>query len=233
MFNQENNLLSLKPTVPWTLTDIGYACVSWVLLIAGLLGTIQLLNLSIDASYLIIVGQVSLLLPTWYFTIYKYNAAWSDLGLRPFRVQIIGLGFILMTIFFMVHLMYAYILYLFQLETQPGLDKIFDKTSFPYLIFVGGAIIAPLVEELFFRGFVFMGVRSKWGWKWGVIISSAMFALAHVMPTSMLPIFFLGAIFAILSQLSGSIWPAIIIHSANNTMALTAVYAMSQGLGSS
>ncbi|MEW5957318.1 MAG: CPBP family intramembrane glutamic endopeptidase [Chloroflexota bacterium] len=45
----------------------------------------------------------------------------------------------------------------------------------------------------------------------------------------MLPIFMLGLIFAYLYQVSGSIWPAILMHILTNTLALSVAYAMSQG----
>jgi membrane protease YdiL (CAAX protease family) len=61
------------------------------------------------------------------------------------------------------------------------------------------------------------------------LVSSALFAVAHVVPTSFLPIFILGWIFAFLYKASGSIWPAILMHMLTNTLALSAAYAISQG----
>ena len=90
-------------------------------------------------------------------------------------------------------------------------------------------MVAPFVEEVFFRGFVFSGLIKKWDWKGAAFVSAALFAVAHVVPTSLLPIFILGWIFAFLYKISGSIWPAILMHMLTNTLALSAAYAISQG----
>jgi membrane protease YdiL (CAAX protease family) len=89
---------------------------------------------------------------------------------------------------------------------------------------LGGAIIAPVVEEIFFRGFVFGGLRPRYGWVMAAVISSIAFAVLHFTPTAIIPIFILGFIFAFLYQLSGSIWPGILMHVLTNSLALGATY---------
>jgi membrane protease YdiL (CAAX protease family) len=105
----------------------------------------------------------------------------------------------------------------------------FDNTGFPLILLIGGTIVAPIIEEIFFRGFVFAGLRNKWGWQKAALASAGLFALFHILPTSFAPIFILGFIFAFLYQISGSIWPAILMHMLTNTVALVTVYAVSQG----
>lgn len=211
------------PPVPWTVWDVVGGVLSWLGLLSGLGLLIYWLDLTVDNSLIIIFGEATLLLPTWYFTIYKYGAKWADLGLRPFNPRVMRVGCWLMVAFFLFHLIYATLLAFFGLQTQPGLDKIFTNTAFPALLFVGGAFIAPFVEEIFFRGFIFSGLRQHWGWQKAIVISSVLFALAHLVPTSLLPVFLLGLIFAFVAQISGSIWPAIIIHTFNNLIALLMV----------
>jgi membrane protease YdiL (CAAX protease family) len=118
---------------------------------------------------------------------------------------------------------------LFGLQIQPDIDIMFDSTGFPIFLLLGGSVVAPIVEEVFFRGFIFAGLRTQWPWPVAAAVSAGLFALAHVLPTSLLPIFILGCIFAFLYQVSGSIWPAILMHMLTNTVALLAAYAISQG----
>jgi membrane protease YdiL (CAAX protease family) len=101
---------------------------------------------------------------------------------------------------------------------------LFQDLASPWLLFLGGAIIAPVVEEIFFRGFVFGGLRPRYGWVKAAAISSAAFAVLHLTPTAILPIFILGFIFAFLYQISGSIWPGILMHILTNSLALGATY---------
>ena len=76
---------------------------------------------------------------------------------------------------------------------------------------------------------MFTGLMKKRDWKRAALLSAGLFALAHFVPTSFLPIFILGIIFAFLYQTSGSIWPAVLMHMLTNTVALATVYAISEG----
>ena len=220
------------PAVPWTPGDVAWGLLAFGLWIVffmgiGLVGT--QLELPIDAGLVVVFGEAILLLPAWYFAIHKYGASWVDLGLRSFRPRAVGWGCGLMILSLLLNLAYASLLARFNLQIQPEIELIFAGTDFPLALLFGGAIVAPFVEEVFFRGFVFTGLRGKWGWKKAALASAGLFALAHVVPTSILPIFILGLIFAALYQVSGSIWPGILMHMLTNTVALSAAYASSQG----
>jgi membrane protease YdiL (CAAX protease family) len=230
--NEPKPNLPLAPAVPWTPRDVAWglsAFVLWVLLfvMVGLLG--EILTLPVDIGLAVVFGEAVLLIPVWYFTIRKYRAGWTDLGLRSFQPTAVGLGCGLMILSLLFNLIYATFLSLFDLQIQPDIVVLFEKTGFPLVLLFGGAIIAPFVEELFFRGFVFSGLRQRLGWRGAALASAGLFALAHFMPTSVLPIFMLGLIFAFLYQFSGSIWPAILMHMLTNTIALLAAFAVSQG----
>ncbi|GAB4428330.1 MAG: hypothetical protein Fur0044_26170 [Anaerolineae bacterium] len=220
------------PPVPWTPRDVAWGLLVfglWIVffLAVGLAGA--QLELPLDTGAVIVFGEAILLLPAWYFTIHKYGASWADLGLRPFPPRAVGLGCGLMTASLLVNLGYGLLLAQFDLQIQPEIQQIFQGTDFPLVLFFGGAIVAPFVEEVFFRGFVFAGWRERWGWPRAALASAFLFALVHVIPTSLLPIFILGLIFAFLYQSSGSIWPAILMHMLTNSVALFSAYAISQG----
>ena len=220
------------PPVPWTPRDVTWgvgAFVLWILFFAviGLLG--EELALPLDVGLLVVFGEAVLLLPAWYFTVHKYGATWADLGLRGFPSWAVGAGCGLMGLSLLFNLLYAAALSLFELQIQPDVAVMFEGTGFPLALLFGGAVVAPFVEEIFFRGFVFTGLRRRWTWQQASVASAGLFALAHFIPTSMLPIFILGLIFAFLYQASGSIWPAILMHMLTNTIALSAAYAVSQG----
>lgn len=212
------------PNVPWSLPDMILAGLS-------LLGILIILGVTsiyspwpIDNSVILVAGQIAILLPTWYFSIYKYGASWADLGLRPFKLSDLVLGFGLLLLFVPIHLIYAYILSQFGQQVQPNLDELISSTDLPLVLLIAAAIVAPLGEELFFRGFLFLGLRQRLGWKSAMVITAILFALAHGMLTVLLPVFLLGIIFAMLTHLSGSILPAVFFHTLNNSLALGAIY---------
>ncbi|MCB0193056.1 MAG: CPBP family intramembrane metalloprotease [Anaerolineae bacterium] len=227
----ENNFSPIHHP-PWTAKDVVWALIisiAWIVGIGIVSGIAQYVELPIDPSIIVVVGTFLLLVPVWYFTIYKYGASWADLGLRSFRPQAVGIGCGLMIVSFLFNFIYASFLAVFGLQIQPDITPMFDDTGFPVILLFGGAIVAPIIEEIFFRGFVFAGLRKQWDWKKAALASAALFAMAHVIPTSILPIFILGIIFAFLYHVSGSVWPAILMHMLTNTLALSAAYAISEG----
>ena len=77
-------------------------------------------------------------------------------------------------------------------------------------------ILAPLVEEAFFRGF-FDRALLNLGWKsaWSLAVNGFFFAMLHP-PISMPIVFLLGIICALLLRRSGSLWPGIALHAIYN-----------------
>jgi len=88
-------------------------------------------------------------------------------------------------------------------------------------IAVLAVVLAPVAEEIFFRGFLFTGIGNRYGYGWGAVASALLFALAHFMqPGAFLPIFLLGLLLAWLYIRIGSIWACIFTHFAYNSLAL-------------
>ncbi len=79
--------------------------------------------------------------------------------------------------------------------------------------------IAPFVEEFFFRGFLYKALKNGMGVWPGALASGALFSLIHLKPIYFVPLMTLGVILALLYQRTGSIWPCIALHAANNALA--------------
>lgn len=87
-----------------------------------------------------------------------------------------------------------------------------------------GTLVAPPVEEAFFRGFVFRAYLDHKGPLTAYLVSSALFALLHLNLQAFAPIFVLGIMLAGLCHLSGSIIPGAVVHALNNGTALLVLY---------
>ena len=81
-------------------------------------------------------------------------------------------------------------------------------------------VIGPFTEEVFFRGFIFPALRTRLGLGWALAASGAIFAVFHVDPKVMLPIFVTGVMLAWLYHKTGSIWPPLVAHALQNALAL-------------
>jgi len=225
-------MLGMKPPVepspvPWSTREVWLGLVGialWGGAFVALRAGAAYLPFQLDPGLIISLGELLLLVPVWFLAMRKYRVNWAGLGLRPFPPPAVGLGCGLMTLSFLFNFIYGLILGLFGQRIQVDLVPVFAGLESPWLLLLGGAVIAPLVEEIFFRGFIFAGLAPRFGWQRAALISAFIFALVHLSLTALLPIFILGYIFALLYYLSGSLWPAIFMHILTNSLALGAAY---------
>ncbi len=103
-----------------------------------------------------------------------------------------------------------------------GMEFLTFTTPTEALLVAGGlVVIAPLVEELVFRGF-FQGQLEQ-GYRdatKAVLLSSALFMVLHFNPWWSLQIYLLGMVLGYLAWRTGSIWPSFVVHAVNNSLAL-------------
>jgi membrane protease YdiL (CAAX protease family) len=222
--------------VPWSKRDVGWGVVVGLVLLVGMdlllsLGLRVVLR-STGAKLPAVTGLVTLLvelvllLPVWWFGVRKYRLPWSSVGLRGFAfARGLGMGCLFLLVAIAFNMAWSLLLSLFGLSTQPDLLSLFGGGIGGLLLalFTGG-IIAPIAEEVFFRGFIFAGLYRHLGLRRAVVLSAALFALVHILPTSWPPIFLLGVVFALLYDSTGSIWPAVALHGAVNSISFLVLY---------
>ncbi len=78
------------------------------------------------------------------------------------------------------------------------------------------AIVGPVIEEIFFRGFTFRVFRSRYGPRAGAVLSALLFSSLHMNLIAFLPIFLLGLFLAHLYERTGSLVPSMTAHIAHN-----------------
>ncbi len=227
MENQESGTRS----VHWTVRDVWLGVIALVLWIIGYIAAsflVRTYSLGVDPGLFIGLAELALLVPVWWLAVRKYGVGWDTLGFRRFDAGALGMGCGLMLISLLINAVYSAFLAVFGLRAQVDLVPIFAELSSPWWLLLAGIVVAPVVEELFFRGFVYAGLAQRYSWRKAAIISSALFALIHLQLTAVLPIFILGYIFAYLYRRSGSIWPAVLMHVSTNALGLGAAYLLSR-----
>lgn len=88
-------------------------------------------------------------------------------------------------------------------------------------------VLAPLGEELLFRGFLARGL-ARFGRSASVGLTAFIFAAVHFDPVGLAARFELGIVFGLLAWASGSLWPAIAAHAVHNALSL-ALYLSARG----
>ena len=96
-----------------------------------------------------------------------------------------------------------------------------DSTLSFIFLFLAVVVMAPIGEEIVFRGFLQKFLEEHWkDITRAVLITSLIFAMIHFNPYWTIQIYLLGVILGFLSWKTKSIIPSIVLHSLNNGISL-------------
>jgi membrane protease YdiL (CAAX protease family) len=216
-------------SVPWKPVD-NWIGVLLLVLIDGGLFLISMLGQrgQLAQSGLLVLVQLTFLLPVIVIFAYR-RISWKAIGFGKFEWSALAIGCGLLIASYGIILIHNLVLYGLGIRTQgEEIKQLFEMLKSPFWFFLVGAILAPLVEEIFFRGFLFQGFRARYGWVPGLLLSSAIFGLAHLDPAALIPTFILGCLLAFLYQRTNSVWPGVIMHMLVNSFGLCSVYFATQ-----
>ena len=136
--------------------------------------------------------------------------------LRSAAFRIVGL----MLAIFAVNFLYSAVITIFHLNLQTNDQVILAHSKqapiSTYATLFAAVFIAPFCEEIFFRGFVFPGLRQGMPLVPAIIVSSLLFATAHADPGSFAVLFIIGLALAFIRWRANSIWPGMLLHMLNN-----------------
>jgi len=104
----------------------------------------------------------------------------------------------------------------------PGTAAAFAAAALATLSVVVGASVT---EELYFRGVLYGQLAARFARAAAVVGSAGAFGLVHFQPDAFPTLFALGLILGLLRLRTGSIWPPIAMHAANNGLAFTYLLA--------
>jgi membrane protease YdiL (CAAX protease family) len=170
---------------------------------------------------LTLLVEVAFLGTAVWFGARRYGRGWNVLGFRwPLRgwwtpiVVLFGAYFVLGVYIAVIEL--SGLGDLTPTSTLP--EDAFDNPFALPLAGVLALLAAPLAEETFFRGFLFPGLRNRWGTFRAALASGFFFALAHFNVGSIVPFTVIGMLLAWAYVVSGSLWMAIVAHFAFNAI---------------
>lgn len=91
----------------------------------------------------------------------------------------------------------------------------------PTVIVLAVVIVAPIAEELFFRGVVYNAWEREYGTRVAIFGSAALFALIHASLFLLVPIFILGVALALVYRSTRSLPATILLHAGFNAITVT------------
>ena len=157
------------------------------------------------------------------FCLWRYRLGWGALGLRPVAKSYYWIPPVAATAAFVGTVVYLAVISAFGLTAEQDVDDLFDSTVVLPLAGVALVIVAPLAEEIFFRGFVFSGLVRPIGLFGAMAVSGLLFATFHVTDAGSAllvpPFAVIGFGFAWIYYKTGSLWMSIGTHFIFNLVA--------------
>lgn len=111
---------------------------------------------------------------------------------------------------------------------QPIVDILLKEEKIPVLVYssVFAAVAGPIMEEIFFRGFMYNAVKRSFGAFWGIVVTASLFSALHAHAVGFAPIMILGVLLAYLYEKTGSLVSSITVHITHNMASLGMVFLM-------
>ncbi len=235
-----------RPRAGWTLGDM------IVVVVLSLVGTVLIALLfavgiralgfrdaqALLASHPVAVTAVSgaviyglLLLTIYGYIVRRRGLGWSALGFRrPPMLALLLAPVIVIGQLIAAAIMNLLVFSLLGSFENPQVEGITGGQAFSWLNFglmlLLAGVVAPIVEEVFFRGLVYGWLRAHAPLFIAVLLSAAIFAVAHVVPILIPALFVVGIILALAYELSGSLWLSILLHGLQNSLAVTLIFIL-------
>ncbi len=113
-------------------------------------------------------------------------------------------------------------------------EHLFDRPRDAYLLAIIAVSFAPLLEELFFRGFLYPVVARRWGAAWGIFLAALPFALLHMQQYGyawgiVLVIFIVGVVCGIVRYATRSVGASFLVHVGYNGIQMIAALVYTHG----
>jgi len=160
-----------------------------------------------------------------YFTVIQYKEPLAALGISArnfFKNIFYGIaGYIaLIPVLILMLVIIAVIINITKYvpARQPVVELFLKEKGLAFLTYSSlfAAIIGPIIEELFFRGFLYSALKKRTGIFWAMIVTSGLFAALHAHIVGFFPIMALGMLLAYLYEKTGTLVSSVTVHMIHN-----------------
>ncbi len=223
-----------RPPTPWTFFDFLLLLVCSVVgaLVASLALAVTGSDLgdpsTMDAAVILLGQAIGGLGYLTYMSQRRGQSHWGeDFGLRltPFRTGALFIGVGLQIV-----VGFASVLFIPEDSLEQGISDIVAETTGLWpkiLIAVLSVILAPIVEELIFRGVLLRWLQSVMAAPWAVLVSALLFAAFHLLDANLyiLPgLMVVGLVLGWVAARDGNLSRAIPIHMGFNLVGVVALF---------
>jgi len=184
----------------------------------------------LDSAGFIIVGTIvqdlMMVAAAYFVTADLGRPTARTFGLRPFKSSAFGWIFVALVTYLVLTSIYTVLVDPPSEQLPNGLEDADQNVLLAVATGMLLIVVAPFAEEVFFRGFLYQAFRNSFGVLPGALLSALIFGAIHLEFFKLVQLAILGVILALLFEKTKSLWPPIILHALNNTLAY--IYLLSQ-----
>ncbi len=113
-------------------------------------------------------------------------------------------------------------------------EHLFDRPRDAYLLAIIAVSLGPLMEELFFRGFMYPVIARRMGVAWGVMLTALPFGLIHLPQYgwawgAALVIVLVGVVCGVVRAMTGSVGASFLVHAGYNGTQMVIALVLTHG----
>jgi membrane protease YdiL (CAAX protease family) len=175
------------------------------------------------------VIYLSISLSFWFFAVRRRGATWDQVGFRDIEPSLILklAGWTLLTLFMSGSV--SALVEAITGESPSSAAPVFPRTPTSgelLLTIVLACLIAPIVEEFVFRGLLLGYLRTKIKLWTAVALTAGLFAIVHLIPIQLAPLFVFGMMFGFVRVRYDNVWAAVLLHAMVNGIAVWVSFAL-------
>ena len=227
-----NSEINNESSVPWKISDVIFVYFCIFILSMIFAGAMLYVSLDIDKNIYFTIFQsllsISILALVYIIVTKKYNTSFKEAFGISFKKMplFINQGIIATAVI----IISTTVISLFFLKIV-GVESQNPYTEMPEIKFrwfsLLAVLFAPIVEEIFFRGFMQPAIIKRTGTFVGIAVTALIFGISHVQyidySTAIFSVTAIGLILGITRHLTSSVMPGIFAHFFNNLLAVIAI----------
>lgn len=229
---------------PWRISEALVVIILTIIIPAGLIAWLTILSKlailpagltplfisdSVSANTVTFLISLAVECSLLYWIVRKYHLRLSALGLRRFNL---GRSLLYIVLFYAgfvavlsgVFVLISWLAPIINLSEPQKTGFEFGKHGHGLIFsFIVTVMIAPVIEEVYFRGFLLPAITKTTGIVLGAMLTSIIFGVLHFQANVIIYTFILGLFLSFLYYKLGSIIPGIGLHMVNNLIAFLTI----------
>lgn len=185
--------------------------------------------------YVLFAEVISLTILWLFWRRYKGNVR-TLLGLGRFRLRDIAYALAGVVVYFGIYfIVLSVVNAIVPVDTTQEQSVGFSGAAGSALVlaFISLVILPPIVEEITFRGFLYSGIKRRWGVLTGTLVTSVIFGALHTLTgkdgllwIAAIDTFALSLVLCYLREKTGNLYASMGVHAIKNGIAFLALFVL-------